>query len=264
MKEYKTLVVSVSKGILSVVLNRPEIHNAFDENVIQELNEAFVAAKEDKSIRCLVLSGQGASFCAGADMNWMRKMKNYSYEKNYEDAYLLSEMLYRLYALPFPTIAKINGSAFGGGVGLVSACDISIAASCASFSLSEVKLGLVPACISPYLLGRIQPGVLRRFFLTGERFDAGKAKEIGLINEIVPKEELDQKVAEFTEKILSCGPNSLAMAKEILEKVPGMRPEEYMRTTAEWIAKLRIGQEAQEGLSAFLEKRKPQWAKQDK
>ncbi len=260
MKQYKTLLVSFSKGIVSIILNRPQVHNAFDENLIAELQEVLCETKENNKTRCVVITGNGESFCAGADMNWMRKMKSYTYQENYQDAYRLSEMLHSLYSLPFPTIAKVNGSAFGGGVGLVSACDITVASSHAFFSLSEVRLGLVPACISPYLLGRIQPGVLRRFFLTGERFSAEKAEEIGLINEVVDRESLDQKVMDYIEKILSCGPRSLAMGKEILAKVPGMSTQEYMKSTAEWIATLRVGEEAQEGLTAFLEKRKPNWS----
>ena len=259
MKTYNTILVSLSKGICSIVLNRPQIHNAFDEHLIGELNDILLDLQKDKKCRCLIITGQGESFCAGADMNWMRKMKNYTYEENYQDAYRLSEMLYRLHTLPFPTIAKVNGPAIGGGVGLVAACDIAVSSSAAFFSLSEVRLGLVPACISPYLLGRIQPGVLRRFFLTGDRFDAQKAKEIGLVNEVAAKENLDTCAREFAQKILSCGPHSLTMAKEILDEVPGMNVQKYMEYTSRCIANLRIGKEAQEGLAAFLEKRKPEW-----
>lgn len=259
MKNYTTILTSLQKGVFTIELNRPEIHNAFDDRLIAELTEVFVNVKDSKEVRALVITGQGKSFCAGADMNWMRRMKEASYEENYADSYRLSEMFHHLHSLPIPTIAKVNGAAVGGGVGLVAVCDLVIAASNAVFSLSEVRLGLVPACISPYLLARIQPGILRGFFLTGKRFDATKAHEIGLVNEVVEPSRLDSTVQQLLQDILACGPRSLTMAKELLHRVPGMPMDECLSYTSRMIADLRTSEEGQEGLSSFLEKRKPKW-----
>lgn len=259
MKDYKTLLVQKKNDIFEIILQRPDIHNAFDDVLISELIDVFKNAREDSSLRILTITGEGKSFCAGADINWMKRMKEYTFEENYNDSYQLSEMFHMLHTLPIPTIAKVNGAAIGGGVGLVAACDIVIASTKAFFSLSEVKIGLVPACISPYLIYRINGGSLPYYFLSGKRFNADVAKQIGLVNEVVEHEKLDETVTELVEKIISCGPNALKMAKELLDKVPGMKPEEYMKYTSKMIADLRISDEGQEGLSAFLEKRKPNW-----
>jgi methylglutaconyl-CoA hydratase len=169
-------------------------------------------------------------------------------------------MFEELYALPIPTIAKVNGAAMGGGVGLVATCDIAVASSAANFSLSEVRVGLVPACISPYLLQKVARSFLRNYFLTGVRFDASKAKEMGLVSEVVEPNRLDEMVNTVSGQILSCGPQALKMAKELLDRVPGMPASQHMEYTARMIANLRSSEEGQEGLSAFLEKRKPKWA----
>lgn len=259
MSEYQTLNLTKQSGVATIQLNRPEIHNAFDDRMIAELTQIFVDVLASPDIRVLVITGVGKSFCAGADMNWMRRMKSYSLAENREDATKLSEMLERLYSLPIPTIAQVNGAAVGGGVGLVSACDIAIASETAVFSLSEVKLGLVPACISPYLLRRMPAGKLRPYFLSGIRISAEKAKELGLIYEVVPEKDLSATVTSLVENLLQCGPKAIKMAKELLDQIPGMDAAQYMPYTAEMIANLRIGDEGQEGLTAFLDKRKPKW-----
>ena len=261
MKNYELIVTTKENEVLHIELNRPGIHNAFDDKLIKELYDVFAKVEENNEIRILVLTGRGKSFCAGADLNWMHRMKNFSFDQNYKDSYELAKMLEKLHTITIPTIAKVNGAAIGGGLGLVAACDISIASTQAIFSLSEVKLGLVPACISPYLIKRVNKGMLRHLFLTGTRFDAVKAKEIGLVNEAVQPDKLDEITAKTIKKILSCGPKSLTIAKELLEKVPYMKPEEYMKYNADLIAKLRVSDEGQEGLGAFLEKRKPAWNK---
>lgn len=261
MIEYQTILVGIEGTVARIALNRPDIRNAFDDRLIEEFHQALEAIAGNSEVRVLVLSGQGKTFCSGADLNWMRRMKDYRYEENFEDAYRLSKMLKRLYSMPIPTIARVHGAAIGGGVGLVAASDIVVAASDTMFSLSEVRIGLVPACISPYLLKRITPGTLRAYFLTGARFSAAKGKEIGLVNEVVESEELDHKIRLIVEDILSCGPAALKMAKDLLENVPKMQESEWMEYTARAIADLRVSAEGQEGLTAFLEKREPSWKK---
>lgn len=259
MLTYKTILFTIQQQYATIQLNRPEIHNAFDDIMIAELIQAFADVANHPEIRVLVITGAGKSFCAGADMNWMRRMKNYGLEENRADAMKLSEMLEKLSLLPIPTIAQVNGASVGGGVGIVAGCDIAIASTTAIFSLSEVRIGLVPACISPYLLRKIPDGKLRPYFLTGARISAEKAKDIGLIYDVVPEQNLAETVSGLVQNILQCGPQAIKTAKELLDRVPQMSATQYIPYTAEIIAQLRIGQEGQEGLSAFLEKRKPKW-----
>ena len=260
-KIFETISYSLKDSGATITLNRPEVHNAFNEVMIAELTEIFKKISEDESARVVLLTGNGKSFSAGADLNWMKKMINYSYEQNLEDSLKLAELFYLMYSLPKPIIAKVNGAAIGGGTGLVAACDIAIAAENAKFSLSEVKLGLVPACISPYVIRKVGEGRCREFFLTGERLTAQKALESGLVNHVVPLEELDQAVQEKVDQLISSGPKALAMCKELLKNVPGMDFEKAKTYTADMIASMRIGDEGQEGMNAFLEKRKPKWTK---
>ena len=256
----KTVQYEIKENIAYVTLNRPEIHNAFNEVMLEELIEVFTEIKNKKNeIRIVVLTGNGKSFCAGADLNWMKKMVDYSYEENIEDSNQVSECMYRLYSLPQPTIGRINGAAIGGGMGLVAACDIVIAQENAVFSLSEVKLGLVPACISPYVVKRAGESKCREFFLSGERISAEKALAAGLVNEVVKIDELDSAVKRWTGQFLKNGPEALAVCKQLLENVPGMHLDEAKGYTADIIAKLRISDEGQEGMNAFLEKRRPEW-----
>lgn len=261
MKSYKTIAFSKEDRITRILFNRPEVHNAFNSLMISELNDAFEKAKSDRSIRVVVLTGEGKSFCAGADIKWLREIIDFSFEQNLEESLALAEVLHRIYTLPKPTVAQVNGAAIGGGNGFLSACDIVVASEEAKFGLSEVKIGLVPAAISPYVIRRIGETKAREYFLTGKRISARKALEIGLINEVVPHSKLEEKVEEIVQSLLTSGPEAIASCKELIQKVPGMSFEEAKTYTARMIANLRISQEGQEGMAAFLEKRKPKWTK---
>jgi methylglutaconyl-CoA hydratase len=260
---YETIVVSQDGPVARIALNRPEVHNAFDETMIAELQRAFDGVSAADEIRIVVLTGEGRSFCAGADLNWMRKVKDYTYEENLAESNRLADLMHAIYVLPLPTIARINGAAIGGGTGLLAACDLAIAAETAKFSLSEVKLGLVPAVISPYVIRRVGESLCRQLMLTGERFKAEKAKRFGLVNKVVPIADLDDAVQERTAQLLTSGPEALQTCKRLLSRVPQMSFEEAKTYTAEVIARLRMSAEGQEGMAAFLEKRKPRWDRQD-
>lgn len=256
---YKTIVLTQKEAVLRITFNRPDVHNAFNSELILELTDAINTIKADESIRIVILTGEGKSFCAGADINWMREIIRYSFEQNLEESLQLAEVLYRIYTLPKPTIAMVNGAAIGGGTGFLSVCDIAVAAEEAKFGLSEVKIGLVPAAISPYVVRRIGESKAREYFLTGQRISAQKAVEIGLINEVVPKNQLKERVEELVEQFLASGPEAIASCKELILNVPGMSLEDVKEYTARMIANLRISEEGQEGMSAYLEKRKPRW-----
>jgi methylglutaconyl-CoA hydratase len=260
LSNYETVALSIDDRIARVTLNRPEIHNAFNEVMIAELLEVFHKLKDDEKLRVVILTGEGKSFCAGADIHWMKKMKNYTYQENFDDALALANLMYEMFSFPKPLLGRINGAAIGGGTGLVSVCDIVIAAETAKFSFSEVKIGLVPACISPYILNRVGFTKANILFLTGERFNAEKALNVGLVDEVVPLSILDRRVDRLAEELISSGPQALATAKKLLRDIPHMAMEEKRRHSAEVLAKLRISDEGQEGLAAFLEKRKPKWA----
>jgi methylglutaconyl-CoA hydratase len=257
-KEFDTIKYLVVTGAARVTLNRPDVHNAFNDTMIKELRTVFddIAGRAD--IRVVILTGEGRSFCAGADLNWMRRVMDYSYDENYKESIDLAEMLY---ACPKPTIARVNGAAIGGGTGLVAVCDIAIASAEAKFSFSEVKLGLIPACISPYVMRKCGEGRCREFFLTGERLSADKAHTAGLVNIVVAPEEIDDHVDTIVQNLLSSGPDAVNMCKVLLRNVAEMPFEEAKKYTAEVIAKLRCSDEGQEGMTAFLEKRRPEWAK---
>jgi methylglutaconyl-CoA hydratase len=258
-KTYATIIVEREGKVARLWLNRPDVHNAFNSLMIKELRDSLRDAAADESLRVVVLSGKGKSFCAGADLVWMREVIRYSYEQNLQESFEIAEFHHELYSLPKPTIARVNGAAIGGGTGFLSACDIVIASSEAKFGLSEVKIGLVPAAISPYVVRRIGESKARQYFLTGERFDARRGLEIGLVNIVAEPGKLDEKVDETVNLLLSSGPEALARCKELLQRVPGMSFEETKRFTAEMIAALRTSAEGQEGMAAFLEKRKPRW-----
>jgi methylglutaconyl-CoA hydratase len=258
----RTIIATQEGRVLRLTMNRPQVHNAFNAEMIRELAAAFDDAKQNTDVRLVILTGAGESFCAGADLNWMREIIRYSYEQNLRESRELAELMHSIYTLPKPTIARINGAVIGGGTGLFSACDIVIASDRAKFGLSEVKIGLVPAAIGPYVIRRIGEGAARELFLTGERFEAQRALEIGLVNKVVPPEALDEKVAEVVRLLLSSGPEAIARCKELLQKVPGMGLDEAKSYTAEMIAGLRVSPEGQEGMAAFLEKRKPKWTKE--
>jgi methylglutaconyl-CoA hydratase len=251
-----------SRGVLTLQLNRPEIHNAFGERLIRELTETLHAAEDDAAVRLVVLTGVGKSFSAGADMNWMSSMVGASVEENEQDAQKLARMLRRLNYFPKPTIARINGAAFGGGVGLVACCDITIAAEPAQFALTEVRLGLVPAVISPFVFRRLGESQSRRLFLTAERFDAKAAQQMGLVQIVVTPEALDEAVEAQVALLLQGGPAALKQAKRLVFNVAGhdnTRQRQIDEDNARLIAKLRVSEEGQDGLRAFLDKRLPSW-----
>ncbi len=259
---YQTILYSTEGRVARVYFNRPEVHNAFNSALIREVDDAVEQAGQDEDVRVVVFSGTGKSFCAGADLNWMREIIHFSFEQNLQESLEIAEVMHKIYTLPKPTIARVNGAAIGGGNGFLSACDIVVASEEARFGLSEVKLGLVPAAISPYVILRIGEGRAREYFLTGERITAQRAYEIGLANRIVPAEQLDQTVDSMIEALLSSGPRALASCKELIRNAARMTFEEAKEYTARMIADLRISLEGQEGMAAFLEKRKPNWVKE--
>jgi methylglutaconyl-CoA hydratase len=247
------------RGVATVTLNRPEVHNAFNDAVIARLSDIFGELAGQAGLRAVVLAGRGKSFCAGADLNWMTKMAGYSYKENLDDAKRMAAMFDRLNTLPVPTIAKVQGSAFAGALGLISACDIAVAADHAKFAVTEVRIGLIAAAISPYVIAAIGPGAARRYFQTAERFDAAEAKRLGLLHEVVAADALDETVAGIVGEILRNAPASLAACKTLIRETAGPVTEELRTETATRIAHLRAEPEAREGIAAFFEKRKPAW-----
>lgn len=250
------------RGVLTLTLNRPQVHNAFGDSLIAELLLALQNASTNPKVRLIVLTGAGSSFSAGADLNWMRNMISASACENEQDALKLAAMLRHLNYHDKPTIARVNGSAFGGGVGLLACCDIVIATDQAEFSLSEVRLGLVPAIISPYVFRRMGERCARRYFLNGERFHAGQALVIGLVQEICAADELDQQVNRQVSLLLQAGPEAVNQAKRLVFEAAGLNPEiqhQQDQKNARLIAGLRVSAEGQEGLTAFLQRRKPSW-----
>jgi methylglutaconyl-CoA hydratase len=257
------LIQTDERGVATLTMNRPDVHNAFDDATIMQLYDAFGRLADDDAVRVLVLTGAGKSFSAGADLKWMRAMAGYSREENLADAGRLADMLYALDMMPKPTVARVNGAALGGAVGLVGACDIAIAAEHAIFGVTEVRLGLIPSVISPYVARAIGPRHARRFALTGERFGAGEAKHIGLVNEVVPADALDAAVGLVAENLLLGAPGAQADVKKLFRDVcEGDRVDGRVRSDTAWrIAERRATDEAQEGMKAFFEKRKPGWVK---
>ena len=257
--KHKTLRVEIRKRVAWITLSRPDVRNAFNNVMISELADVFRDINSRDDLRVVVLTGDGTSFCAGADLHWMKDVLDYTYEENLEDSKNLADMFHLMFSCPLPTIARVNGAAIGGGCGLVAVCDIVIASEKAVFSLSEVKLGLVPACISPYVIRRMGDKNCREYFLTGERLSADKAKAAGLVNEVVPEEKLDEAVELRVRQLLSSGPKALSWCKQLLLNAPTMPESEVGNYTAEVIARLRMSDEGQEGMKAFFEKRKPKW-----
>lgn len=257
---FTTIEITQRNGIGIVVLNRPDMHNAFNEVLIAELTRALDALGRDDGVRAVILTGSGKSFCAGADLNWMKKMAGYSRAQNVADAEALAEMLRVLNDLPKPTVARVNGNAFGGGVGLIACCDIAIGAVEASFALSEAKLGLVPATISPYVVEAIGARAARRYFLTAERFEAAEAYRLGLLHDIVPLPELDGRVNEMLGPLLVAGPQAQRECKALIRAV-AHRPVDakVIAGTVKRIAGVRASPEGKEGVAAFLEKREAAW-----
>jgi len=258
--DYKTIRCEAKNRVARIVFSRPEVHNAFNNDMIAEMLEVVGILREAPRVRVVVLTGEGKSFCAGADVNWMRSVLDFSFDENYAESLRLAELMHGVYTLDLPTIAMINGAAIGGGMGFVSTADIAIAASNAKFSLSEVKLGLVPACISPYVIKKAGEAACRRLMLTGERVGAEEALRVGLVNAVVDPDELESTVETLVDRLVSSGPGAIAACKKLLREVPGMTLEEAKTFTAEVLAHLRLSDEGQEGMRAFLEKRKPSWA----
>ena len=254
------LLVEHHHQVAQVTLNRPEVRNAFNAGLIAELTHTFIALGARADVRCIVLTGQGSAFCAGADLNWMRSMADFSREENLRDAALLARMMQTIYECPKPTIAKIQGDAYAGGTGLVAVCDIAVAASTAHFCLSEVKLGLLPSTISPYVIRAMGPRAAHRYFLTAERFSAAEALRIGFVHEVVASDALDGKVAELSIALVNAGPEAVKACKKLVQDVAGkdITPE-LVQTTVASIANVRVSPEGREGLQSFLQKRKPKW-----
>jgi len=257
---YATLAVETRNAVALLALARPDVHNAFNAVLVAELTAALRALDADDTVRAVVLLGQGRSFCAGADLNWMRKTAGYGHAENVADATALATMLKTLARLTKPTIARVHGAAYGGGVGLVACCDIAVAAQEATFALSEAKLGLIPATIGPYVVEAIGARAARRYFLTAERFEAAEAYRIGLVHDIVPLAELDNRINELLGPLLLAGPNAQAECKALVHAV-GRRPidDAVIADTAQRIAQVRASPEGREGVAAFLDKRVPAW-----
>lgn len=259
---YARLLIHTRPAVAEVRLNRPAQHNAFDETLIAELTDSFTRLGRDASVRAVVLAGAGPSFCAGADLAYMGRVAAYSPEENRADARAIQRMFAAIAECPKVTIARVHGAAIGGGAGLAAVCDVVIAAEEAQFALSEVRLGLVPAVIGPYVVEKIGMGAARALFVTGERFGAEEALRIGLAQQVVPAADLDAAVERRVEMARQAGPEAVAAAKRLLRDIAGRTPTEAADLTVECIAALRASPEGQEGIRAFLEKRRPNFARE--
>ena len=260
MYNYETLEITVVDKVATITLNRPQLRNAFNETAIADLTMAFDEASQDGNVRAIVLAANGPAFCAGADLNWMKKMAGYSAAENEADALRLADMLRTIYFSPKPVVAKVQGDCYAGGMGLVAACDIVVAAEGVNFCLSEVKLGLIPATISPYVIKAMGDQASRRYFLTAERFAAREAHRLGLAHEVVPAEQLDAKVGEIVKALSGNSPNAVREAKALVRDIAGLPIDDVLLAdTAGRIAAIRASGEGREGVAAFLEKRKPSW-----
>jgi len=255
-----SLVVDKKDGVARVTLNRPDVRNAFDDALIASLTKAFDELNRDTTVRVVVLAGNGPAFCAGADLNWMKRMAGYGYDENLRDARALAEMLATLDGLDKPTIARVHGPAFAGGTGLVAACDIAVGTPEAKFCFSEAKLGLSPATISPYVMRAIGARAASRYFLTAEVFDAAEALRIGMLSALVPAAELDAAVDGLVQHLLAGGGEAHARINDLIRQVAGRPIDSALKSdTARRIAEIRASPEGKEGIAAFLEKRKPSW-----
>lgn len=258
--DYQTLTIAIADKVATVTLNRPELRNAFNEHAIAELALAFDELGRNEMVRAIVLAANGPAFCAGADLNWMKKMAGYSHDENQQDAMRLADMLRTIYLCPKPTVAKVQGDCYAGGMGLVAACDIVVAVDTAGFCLSEVKLGLIPATISPYVIKAMGEQAARRYFLTAERFDAIEARRIGFAHEVVAADALDATVASIVKALVNNSPNAVKEAKTLVRDIVGQPVDDaLLADTAGRIAVIRSSLEGREGVASFLEKRKPTW-----
>jgi len=254
------LTISNQGAVRTITLNRPDVRNAFNDTVIAELKAAFDAAAQAPDVRCVVLAAVGPAFCAGADLNWMRRMADYTRDENLADAGQLAAMLRAIYECPKPTIARVQGDVFAGGVGLVAACDMAVSVDTATYCLSEVKLGLIPATISPYVIRAMGARASHRYFLTAERFNAAEAHRVGLVHEVVAADALDAKVAELTQALVSASPNAVGVCKRLVQDVAEREIDDALVAhTVAGIADIRASAEGKEGVQSFLQKRKPSW-----
>jgi methylglutaconyl-CoA hydratase len=254
------LKISTQSGVRTITLSRPDVRNAFNDDVIAELKTAFLAVAQDPAVRCVVLAAEGSAFCAGADLNWMRRMADYTRDENLADAGELAAMLRAIYACPQPTIARVQGDVYAGGMGLVAACDMAVSVDTANYCLSEVKLGLIPATISPYVIRAMGARAAHRYFLTAERFTAKEAHRIGLVHEVTSAEALDAKVAELTQALVSASPNAVRACKKLVQDVAEREINDALvAQTVAGIADIRASSEGKEGVQSFLQKRKPNW-----
>lgn len=256
----KHLDLAVTGGVATVTLNRPEVRNAFNDEMIVELTNGFQDLGLREDVRCIVLTGAGTAFCAGADLNWMRRMADYTRAENLADAGQLATMLRTIYECPKPTIARVQGDAYAGGTGLVAVCDMAVSVDTANYCLSEVRLGLIPATISPYVIRAMGARAAHRYFLTAERFDACEAHRIGFVHAVVSADALDAKLAELAQTLVNAGPQAVRLCKTLVQDVAeqAITPA-LVQMTVEGIADIRVSAEGREGLQAFLQKRKPNW-----
>ncbi len=263
MSEEKTLKLEVTAdGAGIVTMNRPDVHNAFDDKLIADLTKALKKLEAHSKVRLIVLKAEGKSFSAGADLNWMRKMADYSWSENYQDSLALATLMQTLYQLKKPSVGLVQGAAFGGGVGLVACCDVVLASDAAKFCLSEVKLGLIPAVISPYVIKAMGKRQASRYFISAEVFNAEKAASVGLVHEVFPADNFESDSNKFIRQVLNNGPDAIQAAKSLINFIDS-EPynEELIRETAQKISDIRASKEGKEGVSAFLEKRDPAWMK---
>jgi methylglutaconyl-CoA hydratase len=256
---YRFLQVQRDGPIERLILNRPDVRNAFNDEMIAELAAWAAAARADSTLRVVVMSGAGATFCAGADLTWMSSMVRYSLEDNVRDATVAAEMFDALNRLPVPVIGRVHGAALGGGCGLVAVCDIVVAEEKALFGFTETKLGILPAIIAPFALAKIGISAARELFLTGMRFSAARAREIGLVHAVTSVETLDERVNEYVREVLTAGPTAIARAKDLIQQIAGRPPADVRAVTTQTIANQRVSPEGQDGMRAFLEKRKAAW-----
>jgi len=254
------LQLTVQAGVATLLLNRPDVRNAFNDEVIAEFTQAFGELGGRDDVRCVVLAAAGQAFCAGADLNWMRRMADYSHAENLADAAQLAEMLRVIYECPKPTIARIQGDVYAGGMGLVAACDMAVSVDTANYCLSEVKLGLIPATISPYVIRAMGARAAHRYFLTAERFSALEAHRIGFVHEVVSVDQLDARVAEIAQALVNASPAAVKACKRLVQDVAGRDiSAELIAGTVQGIADIRSSEQGREGVQSFLQKRKPSW-----
>jgi methylglutaconyl-CoA hydratase len=255
-----TLKIQNEGFVATVTLNRPEVRNAFNDEVIAELTQVFTTLGTRDDVRCIVLAAEGPAFCAGADLNWMRRMADYTRDENFADAGQLAAMLSTIHACPKPTIARVQGDAYAGGTGLVAVCDIAVSVDTAQYCLSEVRLGLIPATISPYVIRAMGARAAHRYFLTAERFDAAEALRIGFVHEVVSAAELDAKVHDIAQALVNAGPQAVRLCKKLVQDVADQPiTSALLKMTVDGIADIRVSPEGREGVQSFLQKRKPNW-----